>query len=244
MKDNFSAQAEIYARFRPAYPSSLFDYLNGLCLQKERAWDCATGNGQIAFGLSPFFREIQATDISEQQLSHALKAENIMYRKEAAESSSFTDRSFDLIVVAQAIHWFDFDLFYKEVKRTLKTDGVFVVTGYDMPKTDPETDDILMYFYDHTIGKYWDPERKYVDERYETIPFPFEEVTTPKLFYECTWNLEHFLGYVNTWSAVQHYIKDTKINPVPKLEEQLQKVWKPGDSKKVVFPVLLRAGTL
>jgi SAM-dependent methyltransferase len=32
--------------------------------------------------------------------------------------------SIDLIVVAQALHWFDLQRFYKEVRRVLKNNGV------------------------------------------------------------------------------------------------------------------------
>ena len=34
----------------------------------ENAWDCGTGNGQVAKILAGFFNEVQATDISQNQL--------------------------------------------------------------------------------------------------------------------------------------------------------------------------------
>ena len=120
MKDNFSAQAYAYARFRPGYPPQLFDFLFGLCRQFECAWDCATGNGQIAAVLSERFGQVEATDISEKQLQQAPQKSNIRYRVEPAETPSFTDASFDLIAVGQSAHWFDFDKFYPEVARVLK----------------------------------------------------------------------------------------------------------------------------
>jgi SAM-dependent methyltransferase len=40
------------------------------------------------------------------------------------------DSSLTLIISAQAAHWFDLPHFYSEVKRTLKTDGVFALIGY------------------------------------------------------------------------------------------------------------------
>lgn len=244
MKDIFSVQAASYARYRPGYPASLFDYLEQICTVKDRAWDCATGNGQIASGLSSFFGTVLATDISEQQLSHAPLAPNIVYRREAAESSSFDDAVFDLIIVAQAIHWFQFDLFYKEVKRTLKPDGVFVVTGYSMAVINPEIDAVLLDYHENIVGAYWDPERVYVDEHYKTIPFPFREMESPQLAYQDSWSLERLCGYVDSWSATQHYIKATGANPVPALKERLQQVWGTAQDVPLTFPLLLRVGTL
>ena len=51
-KDHFSGHASAYARYRPDYPSELFDYLATLTPRREVALDCATGNGQAALGLA------------------------------------------------------------------------------------------------------------------------------------------------------------------------------------------------
>ncbi len=54
-KDHFSGHAANYAKFRPNYPRQLFEYLVSIAPGRGRAWDCATGNGQAAVGLSAFF---------------------------------------------------------------------------------------------------------------------------------------------------------------------------------------------
>lgn len=61
-RDYFSAQAEEYARHRPAYPQALFDYLATLAPALQRAWDCGTGNGQAALKLAEHFVEVIATE--------------------------------------------------------------------------------------------------------------------------------------------------------------------------------------
>ncbi|MBD0326304.1 MAG: SAM-dependent methyltransferase, partial [Pyrinomonadaceae bacterium] len=50
-KDHFSEQSADYAKYRPRYPAALFEYLASVTAEHERAWDCATGNGQAALGL-------------------------------------------------------------------------------------------------------------------------------------------------------------------------------------------------
>ena len=79
MKDNFSSQSSKYAQFRPAYPSELFDFLNSVAGNKESAWDCGTGNGQVAFELAKTFEKVYATDISQSQIDNAKTALNIFY---------------------------------------------------------------------------------------------------------------------------------------------------------------------
>jgi len=85
MKDNFSTHSAEYARFRPGYPQPLFDFLFLLCQHFDLAWDAATGNGQIAVGLAPRFRQVLATDISENQLVNAQVRPNIHYAVGSAE---------------------------------------------------------------------------------------------------------------------------------------------------------------
>jgi len=242
MKDNFSKQAEIYSKFRPGYPPDLFTFIASLVKNKHAVWDCATGNGQAATELAKHFEQVYATDISEKQLENAVQKSNIIYLKEPAEKTSFEDNHFDLITVAQAIHWFDFDAFYKEVNRTLKPAGVLAVIGYGMLKGDDEINRAIDYFYKDVTGPYWDKERRYLDEGYQTIPFPFREIAAPAFVSKYNWNLGQLTGYLNTWSAVQHYIKQHGHNPVEELEMRLKEHWQADESRLIEFPILLRIG--
>ncbi|AWH86790.1 SAM-dependent methyltransferase [Flavobacterium album] len=243
MKDNFSTQAQTYAKFRPDYSHEIIDYIISLVPQKGLALDVATGNGQVAAKLAKHFTTVYATDISDKQLENAATADNIIYKKERAEHTSFNDKMFDLITVAQAIHWFDFDAFYKEVYRILKPDGLFIVMGYGLFSTNPESDRIIRHFHQKTLGDYWDPERRYVDKDYETIPFPFDEIEAKQFSETFTWTFEHLIGYIDSWSAVQHYIKKNGSNPVDLIRDELKESWDKSDGK-AVFLLLLRVGRL
>lgn len=244
MKDNFSNHADLYASYRPEYPPSLYEYILSLVPGRNCAWDCGTGNGQLAAGLSPFFTTVYATDISAAQLQHAQQRSNIIYSKQAAEQTDFPRAYFDLVVVAQAIHWFHFEQFYAEVRRVLKPGGMLIVTGYGLLQINPAIDKLLRHLYTDIVGPYWDPERRYIDEGYKTIPFPFEAIKTPELIHRLVWTREQFIGYLNTWSAVQHYIKDKNHNPVTLIEAELNTLWPDAGKKDVQFPVLLRAARM
>lgn len=243
MKDNFSAQAVQYSQHRPHYPSEMIDYIVSFVEHKNTSLDVATGNGQVAKQLAKHFTEVYATDISEKQLENAEKAGNITYKKESAEQTSFGESQFDLVTVAQAIHWFNFDAFYKEVYRILKPKGIFAVLGYGLFSANGEADKLLKHFYYDITGPYWDAERRYLDENYTTIPFPFEELKTKQFVNEFTWIFAQLTGYLETWSAVQHYIKKNGTNPIDLIRDELKEIWEKGD-KKVTFPLLLRIGKL
>jgi SAM-dependent methyltransferase len=243
MKDNFSARSADYARFRPGYPPQLFDFLFGLCKNFDCAWDCATGNGQIAAALAGRFRQVEATDISENQLENAVQKPNIRYRLEAAESPSFPDNSFDLVTVGQAAHWFDFSTFYPEIRRVLRPGGLLALVGYGLLKIDEPTDAAINHLYRNILGEYWDTERRHVDAAYATLPFPISEIPFPEMAMTCEWSLDHLFGYLDTWSAVKHFEKRNASSPLDgAFVEGLKDVWRAGEIKSVRFPIFGRVG--
>jgi len=241
MKDNFSLQSKYYSQYRPDYPGELYELIFSKVKHFDRAWDCATGNGQVAKVLSQHFAKVDATDISEKQLMSAVPAKNIFYQTKAAESTDFEDQSFDLITVGQALHWFDFIDFFAEVDRLLKPGGVFATWGYGLNRINPEVDAIILDFYENILGNYWDNERNYIDNKYNEIPFP--EMNWEEHFIDHTfqWDLEHFLGYLYSWSAVQKYIQKKDRNPIDIIKLDLSMKWK-KQKLNVVFPIFLRIG--
>lgn len=242
MKDNFSCHSDKYAKYRPTYPLELFEYINSIVPNKGTAWDCGTGNGQVAFELSKTFNQVFATDISQQQIDNAMQAENILYSVQPAEQTNFSNAQFDLVIVAQAIHWFDFEKFYTEVKRVAKPAALLCVIGYGLNTISKDIDKLVVDFYQNTIGKYWDEERNYLDDAYTTIPFPFEEIQTPTFSIKLHWTQKHFIEYLNTWSAVKHFIKHNNFNPVNDLQEHLAQHWQANEEKEITFPLFLRVG--
>ena len=243
-KDNFSKQANKYAIFRPVYPQALYDFIFSHCNAKVNAWDCATGNGQVARELSKFFENIYATDISQKQIDNAFKADNIKYTIAKAEKTTFDDNFFDLITVGQALHWFDFDDFHQEIKRIGKNGGIIAAWGYGFLNISNEIDEIISKFYYDKIGPYWDPERRFVEEKYESIPFPFENISSPAFEIKVEWTLNQLIGYLNTWSSVQKYIAAHGSNPVDEINGSLINAWGADEVKAVTFPLFVKIGKI
>jgi ubiquinone/menaquinone biosynthesis C-methylase UbiE len=240
IKDLFSTQSAQYAAFRPTYPPALYEYLMDRVPLKERAWDCATGNGQVAYQLVHYFQQVEATDISQSQLNHAQLSPNIRYHLAPAHQGPFPDSHFDLITVAQALHWFATPEFFQEVKRVGRNGGLLAVWGYNQPVITPEVDQILYYFYTQVVGPYWDADRRHVDKHYQSIDFPFDKMETAEFAMPFHWNLAQLEGYISTWSSVLRYIKEKEENPLPALKEKLSNCWKEDENKKVVFPLFMR----
>lgn len=240
MKDLFSLQAQLYATFRPTYPQALYDYILQHVKTKQTALDCATGNGQVARHLAKHFHTVFATDISQNQLDYAPAADNIFYSLQLAEKTTFQDHQFDLITVGQALHWFQQEAFYNEVKRITKPDGILAVWTYNLLTFTPAIDTLILHFYKDVVGKYWDKARKLIETNYRTLTFPFKEIQTPTFLTTLQWTLPHLEGYLKSWSATQQYIQHKGKDPVPELINKIKQHWAEGTKETVSFPITLR----
>jgi len=244
-KDLFSKQASLYAKYRPRYPKELIEYILSSVQSREIAWDCATGNGQAALLLAPYFKKTFATDISEKQINEAVRHPSITYSVNNAEKTSFADNTFDLITVAQAYHWFRFDDFFEEATRVGKQRATVAVWGYGLLiASDKYLNKMIRDYYSQKMGKYWDPERKYIDEEYKTVPFHFANPVSKDFHENVEWTLDDLTGFFNTWSSLQHFIKANNYNAANEFAEELKLIWNDGSKKSFSFPLFLRMGKI
>lgn len=242
--DHFSGVAKSYADYRPHYPAALFDFLATQAPADSTVWDCACGNGQATVDLARSFAKVIGTDGSAEQIASATKAANIEYRVATAEASGLADQSVNLITVAQAAHWFQFDRFYAEVNRVLTPGGLIALWAYGINTVEDDAiNAVVLDYYSNIVGPYWPPERVLVEQGYRTIPFPLTEIATPPFHMETHWDLAGLLGYFSTWSATNRYIKAKGHNPLEKLSADLKPLWgDPQQPRKVVWPLALRLG--
>jgi SAM-dependent methyltransferase len=229
-KDLFSGHAADYRAFRPTYPPELFTFLASIAPGHDLAWDCGTGSGQAAVPLAEHFARVFATDGSAEQLKNAEPHPKVQYAVAPAEACPLPERSTDLVLVAQALHWFDHDRFYAEVRRASKPGGVLAATCYYAPSVAPAIDPILRTWEDF-IRPYWTPERFWVDEGYRSIPFPFEERAAPRMEVSVPVSLAQLIGYLGTWSATKQYQKRHGTDPVAQFAPEFAAAW--GDPSTV-----------
>jgi SAM-dependent methyltransferase len=244
--NHFGEQAADYLQFRPDYPDTLYAYLSSLVKEHDLVWDCGTGNGQAASNLAGYFKKVIGTDINQKQLDVAIKKDNIYYHCWPAEKTDIAGTTVDLITVAQALHWFNFDEFYREVLRVAKPNGIIAAWCYSLGRMNPEVNQVMDNLYYTILGDtYWPGERKYIDHAYRTIPFPFEVLLTPAFFIEKKMNFVQLVGYLNTWSACKEYQKRNQKNPLELIYATLQTAWGDRDMQHIMrWPIHLRVGRI
>ena len=248
-KDYFSTQSESYKLYRPEYPDKLFTFLTEHLPSDAVIWDCATGSGQAAVALRRYAGTIVASDQSRAQLANAPRENSVHYVQALAEAMLLASHTIDLVTIAQALHWFDFERFYAEVRRVLKPTGRIAAWTYSFlsvpPQLGADIDAAVRWFYNDMIGPYWPIERRWVDDHYRSIPFPFSDLDTPSFVIEVDWDLRATLGYIGSWSAVQRYKDAESIDPVELLAARILPLWGEETSvRRLRWNLALRLGRL
>lgn len=251
-QDHFSSVADRYARFRPSYPEALFAELARRVPSRDRAWDCGTGNGQAARGLARYFQLVIASDPSRAQLAAGSgasaedRARGRLVRVACtAEAAALAPRSVSLVVVAQALHWFDTDAFYAEVRRIGRPGGLLAVWSYGLCRLTPAVDEVLDTLYHDGLAGHWAPERRHVEAGYRTLPFPFDEEAAPDgLALERELTRAEVEGYVGTWSAVRAARK-SGTDPLADFGRALAEAWPAGLERLTAqWPLAVRFGRI
>lgn len=242
--DHFSGVASTYAAARPTYPASIYAFVASQAPMHDRAWDCATGNGQAALGLARHFARVDATDASAEQVASAVPHERVTYGVQPAERTDFDDASFDAICIAQALHWFDADAFHREARRVLKPGGVIAAWGYDRLTVSPAFDVAYEQIVLPPLKGHWPKENARLWAGYTAMPFPYEPIEAPPFAIEVAWTLPQLLRYIGTWSAAQRYIAAGHPDFLERAREALAPIWGPDAVRTVTMPLHFRCGRL
>lgn len=242
-QDHFSAHAGDYRAFRPTYPDALPDLLARVAPSRGLAWDVGCGNGQLSTALADRFTAVVATDASTDQIANADPRPNIRYAVAPAEDSGLADGTCDLIVAAQAAHWFDLDRFYAELRRVAAPGAVVALVSYGLLLVDARLDPVIERFHNRTLGPHWPADRWKVVSAYRDLPFPFAEFPAPPLAMEADWTLARLLHYMNTWSGVKAATTALGVNPLDAFADEIAPLWgDPQRQRTVRWPLGVRLG--
>ena len=121
---SFGDAAESYDRGRPAYPEAAVDWLLPARGVPLRVLDLGAGTGKLTRQLMGRGLDVVAVDPSPGMLDrarHACPGATVLAG--SAEAIPLDAGSVDLVVVAQAWHWFDPERAVPEVARVLKPGG-------------------------------------------------------------------------------------------------------------------------
>ena len=237
--DHFSTVAAGYATYRPTYPPELVEALAARA-PAGTAWDVGCGAGQLSLALAARFEHVIATDPAQALLDAAAPHPRVEYRCSSAEDCGLPDHSVELVVAAQAAHWFDWPRFVAEVARVAKPGALLALVSYGILEVEGEAGAILTRFYREVVGPYWPPGREHVENGYRDLALAWPAVEAPAIAMTATWTLDELLGYIGTWSATIKLIEAHGAAPVQELRDRLAQVWRDRAARTIRWPLAIR----
>lgn len=242
---HFMQGGEAYQSFRPDYPPELVQRLADCCQQHRLAVDVGCGTGQLSRLLVPHFDQVLGTDVSASQIQQAdqQRQAGLSFACAPCDAIPLADGCADLIVAAQAAHWFELAAFYREARRLASADALIVLLSYGVPYLEDPLNSVFQQGYWQTVHHCWPAQRAAVENGYLELDFPFTPLPLAPGFIRRSLNYHQLEGYIRTWSAFRQ--AQQQGDPCfAAFFQQLQRAWQaPLDhNKPLVWPVAVRAG--
>lgn len=194
--------------------------------------------------MATHFATVRGFDTSANQIKHANENNsfaNVSYDIADGHTLPVDDNSVDLVTCSQSFHWLDTKLFYPELSRILRKDGVVALITYEMPflalntsqsrnaKDESNmTRQLIRNFYGHSkIKSYWAlKERHLVDTAFKSVVLPFpNQIRFDDTLINDGVSASAIVGYIDSWSAF-HTLKDQNAMHADEFIDEFNKIAK------------------
>uniref|UniRef100_T1J608 SRCR domain-containing protein n=1 Tax=Strigamia maritima TaxID=126957 RepID=T1J608_STRMM len=232
--------AALYHNFRPIPSEELIKEAMKMLGEKlsppyNVAVDVGCGSGQVTTLLAPYFTQVIGIDDNIGQIVKATKqnpGKNVSFRVGKADEIELESNSVDLVMVCEAIHWFDIPSFYSKVDTILKPNGLLVIAGYMYPEPilEPYSAKLFLlikdWFAEHR--NLWPEQHDLLINRYHDIPLLYSRTRRiDPIPSDKSATLAHVIGHIKSRSGVQILKeKDSKTATeiINKLQSSLLKI--------------------
>lgn len=207
----FNDDVKNYDRYRPDYPSELFNDIIDYSSNKiEIALEIGAGTGQATNHFADLGINVTAVDIGENMVNYLSEKfknyPNINCICSSFEDYKFNNNNFDLVYSATAFHWLDEKYALPKIKTILKDNGT-IALFWNHPFVG-RTDNIVHNEIRKVYDKYRPDDKTPKEfsskdtEKYVNLlnEFDFKNVKAKLYHRERNFNADKYIGLLNTYS--------------------------------------------
>lgn len=216
--DRFSGFAHQYDNYRPSPPKDLMETLSKLTKSEkpQLVVDLGCGTGLSTRPWASFAEKVVGVDPSPDMLREAqekTRESNVTFQAGFGHETGLPDSCADIVTCASSLHWMEPTPTLNEVRRIMRSGGVFAAYGYQYPLPISSWEVELAYREfrkkldameaDRQVGKglkRW-PWNDVFGTMQQSGMFRYEK----KLYLHTTlpWDFTHFSGWVRAHGGVQ-----------------------------------------
>ncbi len=222
IRNQFSKVALAYAKYRRDYPDQVYDLVYKFCENKNaKVLDVGCGTGLVTRHLTEYYRDVTGTDKESEMIALAQKNNTALsFIVAKTEELPFSDANFDLITVASAYHWFNYDLAGKEIHRILKPDGkLCVFWKYDRGVSRSYLPNFAWKNLEKFVTDVQPTIKKQINKKVFT-DVGFKKVNNKEFDFQETYTREEILGYIQSHSTF-NLLDDTQKEQYLALNEKV-----------------------
>jgi Methylase involved in ubiquinone/menaquinone biosynthesis len=121
-------------RFSRAAYTEMYRLMSRTLTKEMNVLEIATGTGLIAINIAAYAGSVEAVDFSPKMIAAANKKsvpDNVRFSVMDATSLDFADRTFDAVIISNALHIIpEPDVVLANIRRVLKSDGVLIAPNF------------------------------------------------------------------------------------------------------------------
>jgi SAM-dependent methyltransferase len=137
--ERFTDRSDDYVRYRPSYPREAIDVITAGLTANAAAADVGAGTGISARLLAHRGLSVVAVEPNKAMRDVAEAHPGVAYRDGTAENTGLDAGTMDLVLSAQAFHWFRADAALREFARILRPEGRLALMWNRRTEDDPFT---------------------------------------------------------------------------------------------------------
>jgi len=196
-QNNFGPMSVDYDIARKGYPDEIFEYIKSFVkINNPITLDIGCGTGISTRQLKEHHFEVTGADKDTAMIETAVKrGQEMPYFVATADKLPFKSEQFDIVTAFTAFHWFNNEESLTEIKRVLKTGGIFCA----VLKVSSKNNNGYLSIYKKYVGDSFDSTKNHFEKEF-LVKSSFSDIKEKTFYVDEKYTVDEALTLVKSLS--------------------------------------------